>query len=163
MDLNPIEIIEEGSEEEDETDSDGDDNGDDANTPEQVPEMSANLHIDPTDYINAFSHFTYLFTNKQAMVCDLQGVYNYDMVPPVFELTDPAIHYKSKSGKNNVFGRTDNGEEGVHLFFKTHKCTNVCKLMQLSGKNKKWKKKWKSHQYNSIPPAIFQSSKETKH
>ena len=54
------------------------------------------------------------------MVCDLQGVYNSDMVPPTFKLTDPVIHYRSKSGKNNVFGRTDAGECGIDLFLKTH-------------------------------------------
>ena len=71
--------------------------------------------VDPTYYIQAFTHFTYLFTNKQAMVCDLQGVYNSDMDPPTFELTDPEIYYRSKSGKNNVFGRTDPGEAGMGL------------------------------------------------
>lgn len=100
--------------------------------------------IEPADYIHAFTHFTYLFTNKRLMVCDLQGVYNSNMVPPVFELTDPAIHYKSKTGKNNVYGRTDAGEEGIALFFKTHHCNHVCKLMQLSRKNKHWKRTWKS-------------------
>merc|ERR1712003_307780 len=74
------------------------------------------------------------------MVCDLQGVYNSDMIPPVFELTDPAIHYKSKSGKSNVFGRTDAGEAGMDLFFKTHRCSQVCKWMQLSRKLKNWHK-----------------------
>jgi Alpha-kinase family/von Willebrand factor type A domain len=97
----------------------------------------------PTDYVQAFTHFSYLFTNKQVMVCDLQGVYNTDRVPPAFELSDPAIHYASTVGRKMVFGHTDLGKEGMELFFKTHKCTPVCKYMNLSQKNKKWKKQWK--------------------
>lgn len=96
----------------------------------------------PSDYLQAFTHFTYRYTNGKVMVCDLQGVYNTDLVPPTFELTDPAIHYKSNRGREMVFGRTDKGKKGIQLFFNTHKCSGVCKLMQLSKKNKKWQKEW---------------------
>jgi Alpha-kinase family/von Willebrand factor type A domain len=98
----------------------------------------------PTDYIQAFTHFSYLFTNKQVMVCDLQGVYDTDRVPPAFELSDPAIHYASTVGRKMVFGHTDMGKEGMELFFKTHKCTPVCKYMNLSRNNKEWKKQWRN-------------------
>ena len=101
--------------------------------------------VDHIDYIQAFTHFTYLYTNQQVMVCDLQGVYNSDMVPSVFELTDPAIHYRSKSGERNVFGRTDAGEVGMDLLFKTHRCSQVCRYMKLTRKNKHCKKTWKRH------------------
>jgi hypothetical protein len=146
-------IIQEGSEEEDsssddegtksgEEDSDTDarlqDNHQDSTKQNDDQEM-----VDPTEYIHAFTHFSYLFTNRQAMVCDLQGVYNSDMIPPTFELTDPAIHYRSRSGKSNVFGRTDLGEDGMDLFFDTHHCNQVCKLMRLSRKNKSWQKQWR--------------------
>lgn len=94
-----------------------------------------------SDYLQAFTHFTYLFTNKKVMVCDLQGVFNDDMVPPTFELTDPAIHYRS-SRREMVFGRTDKGRKGMDLFFHTHKCTPICKSLQLSGKNRRWRKQW---------------------
>jgi hypothetical protein len=50
----------------------------------------------PSDYLQAFTHFTYGVTNQKVMVCDLQGVYDTDAVPPKFELTDPAIHYASR-------------------------------------------------------------------
>ena len=141
-------MIEEGSEEEDSSD-DEDIEVEEENL-KQVDiftsydgQATDDPQVDPTDYIQAFTHFTYIFTNKQALVCDLQGVYNSDMVPPTFELTDPAIHYRSASGRSNVFGRTDAGEEGMELFFKTHDCNQVCKLMQLSRKNKGWKKQWR--------------------
>jgi hypothetical protein len=75
----------------------------------------------PSDYLQAFTHFTYLFTDRKVMVCDLQGVFNTDMVPPTFELSDPAIHYSSKRGRDMVYGLTDKGRKGVQLFFNTHK------------------------------------------
>jgi hypothetical protein len=59
----------------------------------------------PSDYLQAFTHFTYGVTNQKVMVCDLQGVYDTDAVPPKFELTDPAIHYASRR-REVVFGRT---------------------------------------------------------
>jgi len=77
------------------------------------------------------------------MVCDLQGIFNTDMVPPTFELTDPAIHYASTKGRRVVFGRTDKGKSGMNVFFKTHKCNKLCKYMQLSAKNKKWQRSWR--------------------
>ena len=98
---------------------------------------------EPSDYLQAFTHFTYLYTNKKVMVCDLQGVYNTDLTPPTFELSDPAIHYASETGRQMVFGRTDKGKEGIQLFFNTHKCSSICKFLQLSKKNRNWKKEWR--------------------
>jgi hypothetical protein len=54
--------------------------------------------IKPSDYLQAFTHFSYRFTNRKVMVCDLQGVFDTDTIPPTFELSDPVIHYASKSG-----------------------------------------------------------------
>ena len=147
-------------EEEDEEDSEEESSDEDVHTFDskegegellQSNRMNQN---DPVDFIHAFTHFTYVFTNEQVMVCDLQGVYNYDMKPPTFELTDPAIHYKSKSGKKNIFGRTDAGEDGMQLFLKTHMCTSVCKLMQLSRRNENWKKQWRARTGGVTPPVL---------
>ena len=102
----------------------------------------------PSYYLQAFSHFSYRFTNKKVMVCDLQGVFNRDTVPPTFELTDPVIHYTSKRGRKMVFGRTDKGKKGTQLFFNTHKCSNVCRLMQLSKKNKQWSSEYRQRKPN---------------
>jgi hypothetical protein len=142
-------IIEEGSEEEEDSDSEEEEEPMGVTMEEEMNEVRSALegqedNVKPTDYLQAFTHFTYLFTARQVLVCDLQGVYNYDMVPPTFELTDPAIHYRSKTGKKNVFGRTDAGEAGMDLFFRTHHCSKLCKLMQLSRRNKKWKAKWRA-------------------
>ena len=78
------------------------------------------------------------------MVCDLQGVFNTDMVPPTIELTDPAIHYASSRGRRSVFGRTDKGRSGMKAFFSTHKCTYVCKSLHLSARNKQWNRDWRN-------------------
>jgi hypothetical protein len=40
-------------------------------------------------------------------------VYNTDLVPATFELTDPAIHYKSNKGRRLAYGRTDKGQNAV--------------------------------------------------
>ena len=107
-------------------------------------ESDESNEITPSDYLQAFSHFTYTLTNKKLLVCDLQGVYDASSKPPMFELTDPAIHYKSKSkGKQMVYGRTDKGARGIQLFFNTHKCSKICKLMQLGKCQRDWKQKWK--------------------
>jgi rRNA maturation protein Nop10 len=98
--------------------------------------------LTPSSYLQAFSHFTYLFTNRKVLVCDLQGSYNHESIPPRFELTDPAIHYRSVKGRRMVYGRTDKGQQGVQMFFNTHRCSDICKLLNLSKKNKNWHKDW---------------------
>jgi len=135
-DCDDMMIIEEGSEDEESSDDEDDSHG------YHVEDDNSNNDFKPSDYLQAFSHFTYLFTNRKVLVCDLQGVYNTDSVPPTFELSDPAIHYRSKKGRNMVFGRTDKGQKGIQLFFNSHKCTGICKIMELSKKNTHWNKQW---------------------
>jgi len=130
---NPLLIIEEDSDEEEDEESIS---GEESEISWNIPNA-----VRPTDYLQAFTHFTYLYTNKKVMVCDLQGVFNTDLTPPTFELTDPVIHYSSKH-RNLVFGRTDKGRSGMELFFKTHKCTKVCEHMKLSKKNPQWRRQW---------------------
>ena len=94
-----------------------------------VAPLKSELVILNEEVPQAFSHFTYMWTKREKIVCDLQGVLDTSQVPPVFEFTDPVMHYKSKSGRKNVFGRTDKGQKGISDFFKTHKCNNVCKAL----------------------------------
>jgi hypothetical protein len=61
--------------------------------------------------------------------------------PPLFELTDPVIHYTSTSGRKNVYGRTDHGGHGRQQFFATHKCNAFCKALDLSTKIQALRKK----------------------
>ncbi|KAL7462090.1 hypothetical protein ACHAXS_002491, partial [Conticribra weissflogii] len=71
------------------------------------------------DIPQAFSHYTYLASRRKFLVCDLQGVLDQNSHHPKFELTDPAIHYKSKT-KRTDFGRTDRGEDGIQDFLRNH-------------------------------------------
>lgn len=135
-------IVEEDSEE-DSSDEEVEESLYDIDAPSSLTaEFDEDISIKkPSDYLQAFSHFTYLHTCGKLLVCDLQGVYNTDMVPPTFELSDPAIHYVSKK-RDCVYGRTDKGRKGIQLFFNTHQCTKVCKILKLSKKNKEWRRRW---------------------
>ena len=80
------------------------------------------------DIPQAYSHFTYLASKRRFLICDLQGVLNTDVHPPVFELTDPAAHYSEMTNRKD-YGRTDRGEQGIQDFFKTHKCSRLCHML----------------------------------
>jgi Alpha-kinase family len=63
-------------------------------------------HISPSDatvpfsasqVAQAFSHFSYWYTNGQCLVCDLQGIFNVER--NTLQLSDPVIH-----SNNNVHG-----------------------------------------------------------
>lgn len=92
---------------------------------------------EPESYVQAFSHFSYRYTRRKMLVCDLQGVQSTSVVGEdhegVFELTDPVIHYRSASGRKQVYGRTDFGRKGIHKFFETHYCNDVCRLLGLAS------------------------------
>ena len=92
----------------------------------------------PADFLQAFSHFSYWNSGRKMLVCDLQGVmldgpFEDESRAGVFELTDPVVHYKSQSGRKQVYGRTDLGKKGMHRFFQTHDCNAVCRLLGLPG------------------------------
>lgn len=131
-------ITEEEESDDDESDSKGELDGDEGK------DMEAPIReISPQAYLQAFSHFSYLYTSKKVLVCDLQGVFNTEMTPPTFELTDSCIHYSSSKDRRMVFGRTDKGRSGMQSFFNSHKCTKICKFLKLSAKNKQWKRDWR--------------------
>lgn len=105
-----------------------------------VPVME---RFDPTAecYLQAFSHFSYRYSKRSMLICDLQGVLSADVegrkkdeCEGVFELTDPVIHYKSRSGRRHVYGKTDFGKKGMHKFFETHLCNDVCVLLGLASR-----------------------------
>lgn len=85
-----------------------------------------------TDFIQAFSHWTYVYSHQKLLLCDLQGVLNQEGRSPKFGLTDPAFcSNKQKSLSSQCFGGTDIGLKGVRAFFRTHKCNMVCKCLGL--------------------------------
>ena len=118
-----LEIVEEVSDEEEEEDE-----AEDAVLVESAMRFETkDLY---RDIPQAFSCFTYRYTKRKMLVCDLQGVFNTSSSPALFELTDPVIHYSSATGRKNVYGRTDRGKKGMHDFFKTHKCGELCRMLR---------------------------------
>uniref|UniRef100_A0A7S4VGU0 Alpha-type protein kinase domain-containing protein n=1 Tax=Ditylum brightwellii TaxID=49249 RepID=A0A7S4VGU0_9STRA len=95
------------------------------------------------DIPQAFSHFTYTYTKRKLLVCDLQGVLS-TTTPPLFELTDPVIHFMSRRKMKSIFGRTDRGYKGRNDFFRTHKCSPLCRMI-----NRRWIRKVGEHQRSS--------------
>ncbi|CAN0093175.1 unnamed protein product, partial [Ectocarpus sp. 12 AP-2014] len=92
----------------------------------------------PTDYLQAFSHFSFVRSGHKRLVCDLQGVEcpglpDNPFCAGVYELTDPVIHSNSQIARQQMFGRTDLGKKGMHKFFRTHVCNDVCRLLKLPG------------------------------
>lgn len=87
------------------------------------------LCVTKNEVAQAFSHFSYHFSRKQALICDLQGV--YDKASNMFKFTDPVIHYHNarKDCRKSRYGRTDMGQRGIDSFFKSHKCNDLCGLV----------------------------------
>ena len=86
-------------------DSDGDSDGGDSDGGPGGAASSRGqtraVEMSASEIPQAFSHFTYRQTCRRMLVCDLQGVLTAarpPASPPVFELTDPVIHYRSLTG-----------------------------------------------------------------
>ncbi|KAJ1482862.1 hypothetical protein T484DRAFT_1802619 [Baffinella frigidus] len=76
--------------------------GEEEEEEEEEDDDGRGMVIRDIDIPQAFSHFTYIYTKRKKLVCDLQGVLNEACTPPLFELTDPVIHYKSDTGRSKV-------------------------------------------------------------
>jgi hypothetical protein len=83
-----------------------------------------------TDFLQAFSHWTYSITDHNLLVCDLQGVLNEEGRHPRFQLTDPCICTR-RPKESRKYGRTNLGMKGVRNFRKTHVCNKVCEGLGL--------------------------------
>jgi hypothetical protein len=84
-----------------------------------------------SDVAQAFSHFSYFASGRRRLVCDLQGVHDEEM--GLLRLTDPVIHYhhpsRADGRRRRVHGSTDRGRKGLALFFGTHECNPLCRLV----------------------------------
>ena len=81
-------------------------------------------HREFQEVAQAFSHWTWVASEKSLLVCDLQGVHETADEGMRWKFTDPAIH--SAAGKTR-FGQTDLGPRGINAFFRTHECNDFCK------------------------------------
>ena len=68
----------------------------------------------------AYSHFSFVASNKQMCVCDIQGV--MDMY------TDPQVHTADGTG----FGQGNLGTDGIHRFLASHQCNEICAFLGLT-------------------------------
>lgn len=133
--MGPLEVFDE--EEEEENEDSGDEEQEYVLTNPIVDAATLSATVLDTDFLQAFTHFTHKYTKGKRMVCDLQGIFNTDVSPPTFMLTDPTIHYKSKR-RQMVFGRTDKGRKGMTLFFGSHECNEVCRQLKFHKSNNYW-------------------------
>lgn len=84
--------------------------------------------IFPEHIPQAFSHFSYKYSDSTMLVCDLQGVYGDrnrtrggQVHPAIFELTDPVIHHVvtdagGTEADKRVRGRTIGEPRGCNTF-----------------------------------------------
>ena len=122
--------IMEESEDEDEDDSD-----DELYDP-RASELDRGHCSDIEDHLfaQAFSHYSFEKSKRCFMVVDLQGVFaRKPDGTRKFMLTDPAIHKKNSKGREakRDFGRTDRGRKGMKAFFRSHVCSDACRLLGL--------------------------------
>eukprot|EP00668_Euglena_longa_P016015 GGOE01020211.1.p1 GENE.GGOE01020211.1~~GGOE01020211.1.p1 ORF type:complete len:661 (+),score=170.64 GGOE01020211.1:93-1985(+) len=68
----------------------------------------------------AFSHFSYVHSNQQYVIIDIQGVGD--------TYTDPQVHSVDCKG----FGLGNLGQKGIDAFLASHRCNNVCVGLGLS-------------------------------
>jgi len=83
-----------------------------------------------SDFVQAFSHWVFVQTDHQLLVCDLQGVLNEEGRHPKFELTDPCICTKRRKGRRR-YGITNIGFNGIKQFRMHHECNGVCEGLGL--------------------------------
>eukprot|EP00121_Abeoforma_whisleri_P009327 Awhi_evm1s8574 len=84
------------------------------------------------DVPQAFTHWSYVYTQRELLICDLQGIFEAESVPPLFRMTDPVIHTGDKNRNDRPFGATDRQGKGISDFFRTHICNPLCDLLQLA-------------------------------
>ena len=121
-------INEDEEDEESDSDNDGDADGPLSEFVANGKTMELQSKVLDGDIPQAFTHWTYKHTQRDEMVCDLQGQLNLE--GGYFELTDPCIHssYRIKN-----FGRTDHGQQGFQLFFNSHQCNHLCKILSIAN------------------------------
>jgi hypothetical protein len=77
------------------------------------------LSEDARNTPQAFSHFTYGYSQRKLIIVDIQGVGD--------RYTDPQLHSLKQR-----YGAGDLGVVGMQLFFQTHQCNGICRGLGLT-------------------------------
>jgi hypothetical protein len=124
-------VPEESEEQEKEWDEEATDEEVEEGPSATVPKIVTSVkRIEFSEYPQAFSHWSYRYTNRQALICDLQGTLESVDGIMTFRLSDPVIHGRFQKHRHR-HGRTDHGARGIAEFFKTHECKGLCRLLGL--------------------------------
>jgi hypothetical protein len=73
-----------------------------------------------SELMPAFMHWSWVHTNGETMIADLQGV----LTDSTYHLTDPVL--LSNTIEGGQYGCTDTGVEGMAMFFLKHTCSQFC-------------------------------------
>jgi len=74
----------------------------------------------------AFSHFSWEYSQHRFIIVDIQGVGDV--------YTDPQMHSADDDGSGNgPWGMGNLGKEGIDKFLETHRCNAVCRALGLKG------------------------------
>ncbi|KAK7021539.1 kinase-like protein, partial [Favolaschia claudopus] len=76
--------------------------------------------------INAFQHFTYLYSNETLVLADIQASESHDPKSQAAILFD--LMYHPATGGS---GAGDQGEKGIQTFLDQHECVQKCALLSL--------------------------------
>lgn len=88
----------------------------------------------------AYSHFTYDESEGDLIVVDIQGAVQQGVAitnrnkNKNYLLTDPQIHSlisEETEDGSQLYGGGDRGEEGMNDFFEGHKCSQLCKDLEM--------------------------------
>ncbi len=79
------------------------------------------------EVMQALSHYSYHSSQRQVLLCDLQGGVYKDG----FIITDPVI-----MSLTNEYGPTDLGSKGISTFFARHKCNQYCNAQWMKPADK---------------------------
>lgn len=86
--------------------------------------------LDPCEVAQTFSHYSFVYSQREMLVVDLQGTVISESQRTVLKLTDPAIHtgwWRNKRYKR--LSHTDKGETGIGKFFEHHECNALCGVL----------------------------------
>ncbi|KAK7016700.1 kinase-like protein [Favolaschia claudopus] len=76
--------------------------------------------------INAFQHFTYLYSNETLVLADIQASESHDPKSQAAILFDLMSHTATGGS-----GAGDHGEKGIQTFLDQHECVQKCALLSL--------------------------------